>query len=147
MQTTLRQRAMRGFTLIELLIVVIIIAILAAIAIPQFSNSSGDAQEAALDANLATMRSAIELYRVQHGNSCMYRYQRCWWHQQRRRLQGTDDLFFDKRRRYLLHKRNWLYLWPIHARHSCRTDQELQRCCRHRWRTAGCNGRRVWLEL
>ena len=69
MNITLRQRAARGFTLIELLIVVIIIAILAAIAIPQFSNSSGDAQEAALDANLATMRSAIELYRVQHNNS------------------------------------------------------------------------------
>jgi len=69
MQTFLRQRTVRGFTLIELLIVVIIIAILAAIAIPQFSNSSSDAQEAALDANLATMRSAIELYRVQHGNS------------------------------------------------------------------------------
>jgi prepilin-type N-terminal cleavage/methylation domain-containing protein len=68
MQTFLRQRAMRGFTLIELLIVVIIIAILAAIAIPQFSSSSKDAQEAALDANLATMRSAIELYRVQHTN-------------------------------------------------------------------------------
>ena len=69
MTNSLRQRAVRGFTLIELLIVVIIIAILAAIAIPQFSNSSGDAQEAALDANLATMRSAIQLYRVQHGNS------------------------------------------------------------------------------
>jgi prepilin-type N-terminal cleavage/methylation domain-containing protein len=68
MNISLRQRAVRGFTLIELLIVVIIIAILAAIAIPQFSNSSGDAQEAALDANLATMRSAIELYRVQHAN-------------------------------------------------------------------------------
>ena len=68
MHTSFRTRAARGFTLIELLIVVIIIAILAAIAIPQFSNSSGDAQEAALDANLATMRSAIELYRVQHGN-------------------------------------------------------------------------------
>jgi prepilin-type N-terminal cleavage/methylation domain-containing protein len=68
MNISLRQRAVRGFTLIELLIVVIIIAILAAIAIPQFSNSSGDAQEAALDANLATMRSAIELYRVQHTN-------------------------------------------------------------------------------
>ena len=61
MSISLRQRAARGFTLIELLIVVIIIAILAAIAIPQFSNSSGDAQESALDANLATMRSAIEL--------------------------------------------------------------------------------------
>jgi general secretion pathway protein G len=64
----LRLRAARGFTLIELLIVVIIIAILAAIAIPQFSNSSADAQEAALDANLATVRSAIELYRAQHAS-------------------------------------------------------------------------------
>ena len=68
MNTSFRQRAIRGFTLIELLIVVIIIAILAAIAIPQFSSSSGDAQEAALDANLATVRSSIELYRVQHAN-------------------------------------------------------------------------------
>ena len=58
----------RGFTLIELLIVVIILAILAAIAIPQFSASTVDARNAALDANLATVRSAIEQYRVQHNN-------------------------------------------------------------------------------
>jgi len=69
MQTNLRQRAVRGFTLIELLIVVIIIAILAAIAIPQFSSSAGDAQESAMDANLATIRSSIELYRIQHNNT------------------------------------------------------------------------------
>jgi prepilin-type N-terminal cleavage/methylation domain-containing protein len=69
MNFSLRQRAVRGFTLIELLIVVIIIAILAAIAIPQFSSSSIDAQESALDANLATVRSSIELYRVQHANN------------------------------------------------------------------------------
>jgi general secretion pathway protein G len=68
MNTTFRRYASKGFTLIELLIVVIIIAILAAIAIPQFSNTAGDAQESALDANLSTMRSAIELYRVQHNN-------------------------------------------------------------------------------
>jgi len=68
MNTTLRRYATKGFTLIELLIVVIIIAILAAIAIPQFSSSSGDAQESAMGANLSTMRSAIELYRVQHNN-------------------------------------------------------------------------------
>jgi prepilin-type N-terminal cleavage/methylation domain-containing protein len=66
MTTPIRRAAAKGFTLIELLIVVIIIAILAAIAIPQFSNTAGDAQESALDANLNTMRSAIELYRVQH---------------------------------------------------------------------------------
>jgi prepilin-type N-terminal cleavage/methylation domain-containing protein len=68
MTSTLRRHAAKGFTLIELLIVVIIIAILAAIAIPQFSNTSGDAQVATLDANLNTVRSAIELYRVQHNN-------------------------------------------------------------------------------
>jgi general secretion pathway protein G len=65
---SIRRHAAKGFTLIELLIVVIIIAILAAIAIPQFANTTGDAQESSLDANLATVRSAIELYRVQHVN-------------------------------------------------------------------------------
>jgi prepilin-type N-terminal cleavage/methylation domain-containing protein len=69
MTSSFRRHAVKGFTLIELLIVVIIIAILAAIAIPQFSNTAGDAQESALQANLSTMRSAIELYRVQHRNA------------------------------------------------------------------------------
>lgn len=69
MTTRFRQLADKGFTLIELLIVVIIIAILAAIAIPQFANTSSDAQESALDANLSTVRSAVELYRIQHNNA------------------------------------------------------------------------------
>jgi len=57
-----------GFTLVELLIVVIILAILAAIVIPQFSSSTTDAQESALDANLSAMRSAVELFKVQHNS-------------------------------------------------------------------------------
>jgi prepilin-type N-terminal cleavage/methylation domain-containing protein len=69
MNTTFRRQLAKGFTLIELLIVVIIIAILAAIAIPQFSVSTEDAKVAALDANLSTVRSAIEMYRVQHKNT------------------------------------------------------------------------------
>lgn len=69
MNITFRRQLAKGFTLIELLIVVIIIAILAAIAIPQFSVSSDDAKVAALDANLSTVRSAIEMYRVQHKNT------------------------------------------------------------------------------
>jgi prepilin-type N-terminal cleavage/methylation domain-containing protein len=56
-----------GFTLVELLIVVIILAILAAIVIPQFSSATVDAQESALDSNVNSLRSAIDLYRVQHG--------------------------------------------------------------------------------
>ena len=63
-----RKMKEKGFTLIELLIVVIILAVLAAIVIPQFSSSTKDAQEAALDTTLAEMRNAIELYFHQHGS-------------------------------------------------------------------------------
>ena len=61
-----RTRRSAGFTLIELLVVVIILAILAAIVIPQFSSATTDTQEAALDSNLGGLRNAIELYKVQH---------------------------------------------------------------------------------
>ena len=61
------KRIQAGFTLVELLIVVIILAVLAAIIVPQFSSATIDAKEAALDANLARMRSAIELFQAQHG--------------------------------------------------------------------------------
>lgn len=61
-----RIKRQSGFTLVELLIVVIILAILAAIVIPQFSSATTDAQEAALDSNLGSLRNAIELYKAQH---------------------------------------------------------------------------------
>lgn len=56
-----------GFTLVELLIVVIILAVLASVAIPQFSSSTEDAKSSALDSTLSEMRNAIELYYHQHG--------------------------------------------------------------------------------
>jgi len=58
-----------GFTLVELLIVVIILTVLAAIIVPQFSSATIDAKEAALDANLARVRSAIELFQAQHSSA------------------------------------------------------------------------------
>lgn len=58
----------KGFTLVELLIVVIILAILAAIIVPQFTAATDDATQSAYDTNIANMRAAIELYRQQHGD-------------------------------------------------------------------------------
>ena len=55
-----------GFTLVELLIVVIILAILAAIIIPQFSAATDDAKQSAYDTNIANIRAAVDLYRQQH---------------------------------------------------------------------------------
>ena len=62
-----KTKLVKGFTLVELLIVVIILAILAAIIVPQFSASTNDAKAAALQSNLANMRSAIEFYYQEHG--------------------------------------------------------------------------------
>ncbi len=67
MFSTVMRMKQRAFSLVELLIVVIILAILAAIIVPQFSSATVDAQESALDANLNGLRSAIELYHAQHG--------------------------------------------------------------------------------
>ena len=59
----------RGFTLVEILIVVIILGILAAIVIPQFSNASQDARKSSVVSQLQTLRSQIELYKLQHGDA------------------------------------------------------------------------------
>lgn len=56
----------QGFTLVEVLIVVVIMAILAATIIPQFTNSTKDAQTSTATFNLQTLRSQIQMYRTQH---------------------------------------------------------------------------------
>lgn len=59
-------KARRGFTLVEILIVVVILGVLAAIVIPEFTGASEEAREASLVSNLRTLRSQIELYQIQH---------------------------------------------------------------------------------
>ena len=58
-----------GFTLVEILIVVIILGILAAIVIPQFAGASQDARTSNLRSQLQTLRSQIELFKLQHGDA------------------------------------------------------------------------------
>lgn len=55
-----------GFTLVEVLILMVVIAIMAATILPQFTAANDDALEAALRDDLKLLRSQIELYKFQH---------------------------------------------------------------------------------
>ena len=59
-------RKNKGFTLIELLIVVVIIGILAAIAIPKFANTKGKAVVATMRSDLRNVATVQETYWVQN---------------------------------------------------------------------------------
>lgn len=57
-----KMRKAQGFTLIELMIVVAIIGILAAVAIPKFADLVTKSKEAGLKGNLGSVRSAMSIY-------------------------------------------------------------------------------------
>src|SRR5438876_1933964 len=62
-----RPHVRAAFTLVEILIVVVILGVIATIVIASFNNTTGEANAAALKADLRTIRGAIQVYQAQHG--------------------------------------------------------------------------------
>ncbi|HUG71536.1 MAG TPA: type II secretion system protein [Pirellulaceae bacterium] len=62
----MRRQNFQGFTLVEILIVVVIMAVLAAVVVPQFSGSTDDAKRSTAQFNLGTIRSVVQTYRAHH---------------------------------------------------------------------------------
>lgn len=60
-------RRYRAFTLVELLIVIVVLAVLAAIVIPKFSDSSARGKESSLKTDLKLVRNAVELFKNDTG--------------------------------------------------------------------------------
>ena len=58
----------RGFTLIEILIVVTLLGVLAAIAVPAMNTYGKTARQATLVSTVHTLRGQIQAYRIQHGD-------------------------------------------------------------------------------
>ncbi len=56
-----------GFSLVEMIIVVVIIGIIAAIAVPRLSSGARGADESALIGDLSAMRRSIDIYAAEHG--------------------------------------------------------------------------------
>jgi len=63
----MRRTARKAFTLVEILIVVVILGILAAIVVPQFSSAADDARASNTASQLSTLQNAIELFRAREG--------------------------------------------------------------------------------
>jgi len=62
-----RKRNKKGFTLIELVVVIAILGILAALAIPRFTGTLNNAKTQTHNANIRTIESAMSLYALEEG--------------------------------------------------------------------------------
>lgn len=63
------KRTESGFTLVELMVVMLIIGVLAAVAIPSYLSSIRNAKEAVLKEDLHVIRNAIDSYTMDKGKA------------------------------------------------------------------------------
>ena len=63
------RRSRSGFTLVELVVVVLILGILAAVALPKMISVTGNATDNGLKQTLTVVRDAIELYRAENAGA------------------------------------------------------------------------------
>jgi general secretion pathway protein G len=59
----------RAFTLVEIMIVVVILGVLAAMVVPQFLSASALSRENAMGMDLQRIRTQLQIYKVQHGDT------------------------------------------------------------------------------
>ncbi len=65
----MRNTVAKGFTLVEILIVVVILGILAAIVVPQFTNAANDARQGNVETQGSTLQNQLELYAAQNNGT------------------------------------------------------------------------------
>jgi len=63
-----QEEGLQGFTLVELVVVLVILGVLVALAVPRFTASASKAKETTFCSNVRTIKSQLELYKMTTGN-------------------------------------------------------------------------------